>query len=132
MVPGTGRHDGARGVDRRPYHPGMRRTRTELPAGRAGGTGLGIGAWIGIGFAGLFALGLAVGGVKLLWRGIDAARAEYAGVAGEVQVTDCRPYDGKGTGWTCSGPFVADDGSFRIERVTIEPYLEERASGDGG
>ncbi|SCG45099.1 hypothetical protein GA0070560_104146 [Micromonospora halophytica] len=67
-----------------------------------------------------------VPGLLLLGQGVTAALAEYAGTPGTVQVTACVPFEGKSRGWTCSGEFVADEGEFRISRVTIEPFVEQR------
>ncbi|MCW3815201.1 hypothetical protein ONA91_12115 [Micromonospora sp. DR5-3] len=104
----------------------MRRTREELAASRSGGRGFDAGMWAILAVPVLFLLGLTLGGVLLLVRGVDATLAEYSGVPGRVEVTRCTP-DGRVEGrWHCSGTFVADDEGFHIRDVTIEPYLEGR------
>ncbi|MGC5031326.1 hypothetical protein [Micromonospora sp. DT229] len=51
---------------------------------------------------------------------IDSFRAAHGGVAGTVTVEDCLYADtDDGPQWTCSGPFVSDDGAVRRDAVTL-------------
>lgn len=66
-------------------------------------------------------------GVLLLALGIDGVVAQSSlVVAGTVAVSDCTPEydDGALVGYTCSGRFVADDGSFEIPRIEVNPVFE--------
>ncbi|QKW13562.1 hypothetical protein [Verrucosispora sp. NA02020] len=72
--------------------------------------------------AGMFVAGLAV----------DSIRAEHVGVPGVVVVEDCHEQeDGGGRGWRCSGPFVSDDGTIRLDAVSLTSlFAEPPAYGD--
>ncbi|MFI7549561.1 hypothetical protein ACIBQ2_07410 [Micromonospora sediminimaris] len=69
-------------------------------------------------------------GVVLMVMGAERSYAFVAGVPGHVAVSDCHfESGGKRDGWACSGPFTADDGSVRIDRVHIRPLRYDRPNG---
>ncbi|MBQ1023871.1 hypothetical protein [Micromonospora sp. C95] len=69
-------------------------------------------------------------GAVLMVMGAERSYAYVAGVPGQVMASDCHFESGsKRDGWACSGPFTADDGSVRIDRVHIRPLLYERPDG---
>ncbi|MEU8078738.1 hypothetical protein AB0B31_25265 [Catellatospora citrea] len=75
----------------------------------------------------LFGLVLAGGALFLLVPGVRELYTTYRGVLGTVAVTSCDEHFGSDTkGFTCHGPFTADDGSIRLDRVTLLPDLDSR------
>jgi hypothetical protein len=83
---------------------------------------------------GLYILWLGVtgiGGTLLVVQGIDAARTNFSGVSGSVQVGECRTHtkDFQEVGWDCTGRFTSDDGRVVIPKVDLVPYLDERPDG---
>ncbi|GAA1369241.1 hypothetical protein [Catellatospora chokoriensis] len=73
---------------------------------------------------------LAGGALFLLIPGVRELYTTYRGVPGTVAVAACDEHFGADTkGFTCHGPFTADDGSIRLDRVTLLPDLDSRPTG---
>jgi hypothetical protein len=68
-------------------------------------------------------LALAFLSLAWIWYGVDGARAQLGGVAGEVAVDECRWCT---SGWLCSGEFRADDGSLRIADIVLDAELPQQ------
>ncbi|WP_328405196.1 hypothetical protein OHS70_37750 [Streptomyces sp. NBC_00390] len=68
------------------------------------------------------------GGMFLLGGSLLRLETQLTGTPGHFRAEHCEIYDtdGDDDGLTCSGPFEAEDGSFRIAEVEVDTTFDEK------